>query len=93
MTAIVNNRERILNEKLDFLAEYTNERLENWYKQVKEDYNVIGKGIAFYDKKEDVLTINYTENNETKEYKVYYASESVQATGIDAPFYQWCELS
>ncbi len=69
------------------IEQYTNARLAQWYRNAKLEYNVDGSGIAKYDKKNDEITISYTENNNTKEFKLKY----LQGQPIDWAFNVWAE--
>ncbi|MCW0491008.1 hypothetical protein [Riemerella anatipestifer] len=88
MNTIV-NIVRKSNESIDTIAQrvvnYTNERLAKWYKVVKEDYNIEGKGKAVYNPKNQSIVITYTENGITKEFEMIHFVGEV----IDYVFDVW----
>lgn len=66
---------------------YTNARLENWYKTAKEDYNV--NGSAFATVENETLIINYTEDGVNGVFEVPY----FQYEAKDYAFNVWAEMA
>lgn len=72
---------------LQNIALHTQKRLNNWYKDVKQDYNIDGQAEVSINNQ--VARIKYTENNRTKifeEKTMYLENES-----IDYLFNIWSE--
>lgn len=74
--------------KIQTLVDYTNSRLENWYKTAKEDYGVEGSAKAVYSPEHESMIITATENGEAlEECKVSYIFEESR----DYAFNVWAE--
>lgn len=79
-----------MTEQIEKLVDYTNNRLKNWYKVVKEDYGVIGSAKATYSIEHDSITITAIEDGKKLEdCKVSYVSTEAK----DYAFNVWSELS
>lgn len=76
-----------MTNKIQQIIEYTNASLIRWYKNAKEDYDVEGYGIAFYNSFENCITIFYKEDGEEKVYSVPHFEENT----IDYAFDVWSE--
>ena len=73
MTTLKNKAEKVVN--------YTNAKLEGWYKLAKEDYNVEGKGVARFDENKNAIVIDFTENGETFTHEeLYWMDEAINYT-------------
>lgn len=72
---------------LEKIQLYTQERINNWYKNAKIDYGVVGWGEVSIDK--DIARIKFSENNKIKvfEEKTLYLKEE----SIDYLFNIWSE--
>lgn len=70
------------------LLNATNERLNNWYKNARIDYNVIGSATA--DIENGKFIINYTENNVSKVWSMVFYPEYLEF-GNDYFFNVWME--
>lgn len=70
------------------IINYTNERLINWYKNAKQDYNIVGNGVLRFDG--DNAVIDYTENGVSKTWSMYFCEEYI-SNGIDWIFNVWME--
>lgn len=70
------------------LINYTNKRLNNWYKNAKLDYNVTGSGSLRFENNKAV--IDYTENGVSKTWSMYFVEEYI-SNGIDWIFNVWSE--
>jgi len=67
------------------IVDYTNNRLENWYEEIKRSYNVDGYGKCRYDN--NLIIIDYTENDIKNQWSYgYYPDENV-----DFYFNVWSE--
>lgn len=72
---------------IEKIIEYTNNRLNDWYKNSKIDHNITGAGIVGYHEKHDRFQIIYTENGITGWFNLYnYKDEP-----IDYLFNVWME--
>ena len=70
------------------IINYTNSRLANWYKEVKESYNVIGSGSLTINN--DEAKIVFTEDGVTKTFSMAFYDE-YESFGIDYIFNIWME--
>ena len=71
------------------LVDYTNNRLNNWYANAKQDYGVIGSAFATYSDEHESIIIPATENGEKLEdCKVSYVLDEKR----DYAFNVWSEL-
>ncbi|EKY13354.1 hypothetical protein HMPREF9075_00054 [Capnocytophaga sp. oral taxon 332 str. F0381] len=73
--------------RLKNIANYTNERLHNWYFAAKRDYNVNGIAKASYKLENETIIITYTEEGITRVFEVNYVLEN--STELDYAFYVW----
>ena len=73
------------------LIDYTNERLQNWYYNVKKDYGVIGSGsVRFTD---DSAIVDYIEDGIKKEWSIAFYPEYLKDHKMDYIFNCWSELA
>jgi hypothetical protein len=70
------------------LINITNEKLNNWYKNAKIDYNVIGSGFLTIEN--NTATINFTENGVSKTWSMPFYPEYAEF-GNDYIFNVWME--
>lgn len=68
---------------------HTNNKLNNWYKNAKLDYNV--DGSANTEIVGDEIKINYTENGVSKVWSMVFYPEYVSENGLDYFFNIWME--
>lgn len=73
--------------KIDKIVDSTNAKLENWYKNAKEDYGVDGHGKARYDKDSDSIVIDFVENGK----KFSHEEKHWRDEGIDYTYNVWME--
>ena len=71
---------------------YTNKRIEEWYKNALINYNVKGRGVAHYDKKENKVVVEYVEDGKQKKWEMAYYPEYVTENRIDWIFDCWRSL-
>jgi len=71
---------------------YTNEKISNWYTSVKKEYNVIGAGFAHYNKENDSVVVEYTENGIQETWEMAFYPEYLE-NGVDWVFNCWSELA
>ncbi len=69
------------------LINYTNAKLNNWYKNAKLDYNV--DGFATTKIENGTITINYTENGVSKVWSMPFYIEYVMDNGLDYFYRVW----
>ena len=79
-------------EMIQEIINYTNKRIENWYKNVLIDYNVKGSGNAHYNQKESKIVVEYIEDGIMKEWEMYFVPEYL-TNGIDWIFDCWSSLA
>jgi hypothetical protein len=61
------------------VVNYTNKRLDAWYKNAKEDYDVNGFGVATFDKENNSIVVNFTENNVCSKFTIEdWADEAIE---------------
>lgn len=70
------------------LINKTNEKLNNWYKKAKIDYNLIGSAKATIENGKFI--INYTENGISKKWSTVFYPEYLEF-GTDYFFNVWME--
>ena len=71
------------------IENYTNNKLTNWYKNAKLDYNVIGSATTKIEGNE--IKIDYTENNISKTWSMAFYPSYVLDSGLDYFFNVWME--
>ena len=74
------------------MIEYTNDRILNWYRNAKREYGVIGAGKAHYNKGNDSVVIEYTENGISSTWEMAFYPEYL-SNGKDWVFNCWSELA
>lgn len=75
------------------LIEYTNSEIDRWYENVKEEYGVIGFGNAKYDKENDQIVVDYTEDGNANTWSLPFYEEYLKSQKISWVFYCWTELA
>jgi len=68
---------------------HTNAKLNNWYKEVKTTYGVVGFATTKIEGNE--ITISYTENKVEKTWSMAFYPEYVTDNGLDYFFNVWAE--
>ena len=71
------------------IENYTNSKLNNWYKNAKLDYNVDGSGTTKIENNE--IKINFTENGVSKTWSMAFYPEYVTENGLDYFFNVWAD--
>lgn len=69
------------------LEKYTNNRLNNWYKEVKATFGVVGFASTKIEGNE--IIISYTENKVEKTWSMAFYPEYVTDNGLDYFFNVW----
>ena len=70
----------------------TNERINNWYANVKEEYGVKGSGSAHYSKEENKVVVEYVENGVQNTWEMAFYPEYME-NGLNWVFNCWSELA
>jgi len=71
------------------IENYTNNKLNNWYKNAKLDYNVTGFGTTKIEGNE--IKIDFTENGVSKTWSMAFYPEYATDNGLDYFFNVWAE--
>ena len=71
---------------------HTDSRIEDWYLTVKREYGVKGAGKTHYNKKENSIVVEYTENGVQKTWSMAFYPEYL-SNGINWVFDCWSELA
>jgi len=71
---------------------YTNEKISNWYANVKKEYGVIGLGTAHYNKKTNSVVVEYKEDGVQNTWEMAFYPEYLE-NGVDWVFNCWSELA
>lgn len=71
------------------IEKYTDNKIANWYKNAKEDYNVIGEGKTIIEN--NIITVNYKENGVSKVWSMAFYPEYVIENGLDYFYNVWME--
>ncbi|KAA0126475.1 hypothetical protein FY557_17650 [Chryseobacterium sp. SN22] len=66
---------------------YTQVRLNNWYENAKEDFNIDGSAEVFFKPENEAIIITYTENGVTGQFELKYWQDQA----IDWVFGVWSE--
>lgn len=67
--------------KAEKIVNYTNAKLDVWYKVAKRDYNVKGKGVARFDESTNAIVIEFTENGKRFTHEeMYWMDEAINYT-------------
>lgn len=80
------------NMTINEIIKHTDSRIEEWYVSAKRDYNVKGAGKAHYNKKENSIVVEYTENGVQKTWSMAFYPEYI-SNGINWIFNCWSELA
>lgn len=68
----------------------TNNKIANWYKNAKLDYNVNGAGTAHYNKNQNEVVVEYKEDGVQKTWSMAFYPEYIE-NGIDYIYNCWSE--
>lgn len=71
------------------IQNYTNNKLNNWYKNAKIDYNLTGFGTTKIMGNE--IKIDFTENGVSKTWSMAFYPEYATDNGLDYFFNVWSE--
>lgn len=71
------------------IENFTNNKLTNWYKNAKIDFNV--DGFATTKIEENEIKIDYTENGVSKTWSMVFYPEYAIENGLDYFFNVWME--
>jgi len=69
------------------IENHTNNKIANWYKNAKIDYNVIGEGKA--EIKDNNIVVNYIENGVKKTWSTAFYMDYIKENGIDFFYNIW----
>lgn len=75
------------------LIEYTNSEIDRWYENVRKEYGVIGFGDTKYDKGNDQIVIEYTEDGNSNTWSLPFYEEYLKTQKISWVFDCWTELA
>lgn len=75
------------------LIEYTNSEIDRWYENVRKEYGVIGFGDTKYDKDNDQIVIEYTEDGNSNTWSLPFYEEYLKTQKISWVFDCWTELA
>lgn len=75
------------------LIEYTNSEIDRWYENVRKEYGVIGFGDTKYDKDNDQIVIEYTEEGNSNTWSLPFYEEYLKTQKISWVFDCWTELA
>ena len=74
------------------IINHTNERIKKWYENVKVEYGVTGAGKAHYNKSENEVVVEYTEDGVQSTWRMAFYPEYIE-NGINWVFDCWSELA
>lgn len=74
------------------VIEYTNTRIIGWYENAKSDYGIVGAGKAHYNKDNNEVVVEYTENGESKTWSMAYYPEYLREP-MSWVYNCWSELA
>jgi hypothetical protein len=60
------------------MIQFTNAKIEAWYKEAFNSYGVKGAGKAHYNKANDEVVVEYTENGKQKTWKMAFYPEYLE---------------
>lgn len=80
------------NSAIQDIVNYTDDKIITWYKNAKLDYGVVGAGKTHYNKSNDSIVVEYTENGVCKTWEMAFYEEYVE-NGIDWVYRCWQELA
>jgi hypothetical protein len=80
-------------EAINKVVEYTNLRIQNWYKEVKRTYKVIGSGVCSHNESTKTMTVEYVEDGNTEVWEMPFYPEYAKEQSIDWVFNCWSELA
>lgn len=72
---------------IENLINYTNERLKNWYKEVKSSYGVVGSGKCRFS--EERIYIDFVEDGVEKTWSMYFHLSYLKTEKKDWVFNCW----
>ena len=75
------------------MINYTNSKIAGWYKEVLTSHNVKGSGKAHYNKANDEVVVEYTENGEQKTWSMAFYPEYLEDNDIAWVYNCWMELA
>jgi hypothetical protein len=78
---------------IENVVEYTNVKIQNWYKEVKITYGVIGSGVCKYNELTNTMTVEYVEDGKCKIWEMPFYPEYTKEQSIDWVFNCWGELA
>ena len=79
---------------INAIVAHTDNKIREWYVIAKQDYNVKGSGKTHYNKKENKIVVEFTENGEQKQWSMaFYPHEDYVCNGMDWVFNCWMALS
>ena len=83
----------ITDTHIQTMIDYTNTKIESWYKEALTSYSVKGSGKAHYNKSNDEVVVEYTENGKQKTWSMAFYPEYLEDNGIAWVYNCWMELA
>lgn len=77
---------------IEFLINYTNQKIKNWYKNAKIDYDVNGHGKTSYSAEKKEISVAYVEDGEKKTWSMPFYPEYL-TNDINWVFNCWSEAN
>jgi hypothetical protein len=71
---------------------HTQNRIDEWYVEVKEEYGVNGSGTVHYNKKNHEVVVEFKEDGKQKQWSMAFYPEYLE-NGINWIFDCWAELA
>ena len=83
----------VTNAHIQAMIEFTNSKIESWYKEVFNSYGIKGAGKAHYNKQNDEVVVEYTENGKQQTWSMPFYPEYLEDNGLSWVFNCWMELA
>lgn len=74
------------------ILNYTDSKIANYYKHLKEDYNIEGEAKTTYNDETKTITVTYTEDGEQNTWSMAYYPEYAQSESISWVYDCWLSL-
>jgi len=86
-------KEMITEAHIQTMIQYTNSKIESWYKEVLNTYGIKGSGKAHYNKQSNEVVVEYVENGKQKTWSMAFYPEYLEDNGIAWVYNCWMELA
>ena len=80
-------------KSIENLIEYTNTEIVRWYKDVKQEFGVIGFGSCRYDDAQNSIIVDYVEDGVFNTWEMAFYPEYLKEQKISWVFDCWIELA